>query len=327
YLALFQKHKLAPGEKGVALVLAASVDQARTVFGYVRGFLEASPALAREVAGVKRFEIELRNGIVIAVHSNSYRTVPGRTVVAGVLGEVAFSRHEPTASPDVEVYSAVLPGLATTGGMLIGISTPYRKLGLLHQKHRDHFGVDGDGVLVVQGASKTFNPSLADAAIAAQRAAMSCGLHRIERLMRLQALKARPRRRRRPPDLGERPATAVAANVLNRTFEASAPNRKWIAVFTYVWTTEGWLYVAVVIDLFSRRVVGWSMSAAMTAQLVTDALVMAIWRRGKPDALLHHSDRGSQYTSEQSVHSSGTAKTNSSAVLTGSIWMIALWSW
>jgi putative transposase len=57
---------------------------------------------------------------------------------------------------------------------------------------------------------------------------MSCGLHRIERLMRLQALKARPRRRRRPPDLGERPATAVAANVLNRTFEASAPNRKWI---------------------------------------------------------------------------------------------------
>jgi putative transposase len=87
--------------------------------------------------------------------------------------------------------------------------------------------------------------------------------------------------------------------VLNRTFEASAPNRKWIADFTYVWTTEGWLYVAAVIDLFSRRVVGWSMSAAMTAQLVTDALVMAIWRRGEPDALLHHSDRGSQYTSEQ----------------------------
>ena len=62
---------------------------------------------------------------------------------------------------------------------------------------------------------------------------------------------------------------------------------------------EGWLYVAAVIDLFSRRVVGWSMSAGMTAQLVTDALVMAIWRRGKPDALLHHSDRGSQYSSEQ----------------------------
>ena len=128
---------------------------------------------------------------------------------------------------------------------------------------------------------------------------VSCGLHRIERLMRLQALKARPRRRRLPPDLGERQVAAVAANVLDRTFAASAPNRKWIADFTYVWTAEGWLYVAVVIDLFSRRVVGWSMSAEMTAQLVTDALVMAIWRRGKPDALLHHSDRGSQYTSKQ----------------------------
>ena len=87
--------------------------------------------------------------------------------------------------------------------------------------------------------------------------------------------------------------------MLDRSFEAPAPNRKWIADFTYVWTAEGWLYVAAVVDLFSRRVVGWSMTAAMTAQLVTDALVMAIWRRGKPDALLHHSDRGSQYTSEQ----------------------------
>jgi putative transposase len=82
---------------------------------------------------------------------------------------------------------------------------------------------------------------------------LSCGLHRIERLMRLQALKARPRRRRLPPDLGERQATAVAANVLERTFDASAPNRKWIADFTYVWTAEGWLYVAAVIDLLSRR--------------------------------------------------------------------------
>src|ERR1044072_8246333 len=123
---------------------------------------------------------------------------------------------------------------------------------------------------------------------------LSCGLHRIERLMRLQALKARPRRRRLPPDLGER-QIAVAANILDRSFEAHAPNRKWIADFTYVWTAEGWLYVAAVVDLFSRRVVGWSMSAAMTAQLVTDALVMAVWRRGKPDALLHHP---AQYTSE-----------------------------
>jgi len=126
----------------------------------------------------------------------------------------------------------------------------------------------------------------------------TCGLHRIERLMRHNAMKARPRRRSLPRDDGGTAANATAPNVLDRQFEASSPNQKWIADFTYIWTAEGWLYVAAVIDLFSRRVVGWSMSATMTAQLVADALLMAIWRRGKPDALLHHSDRGSQYTSE-----------------------------
>jgi putative transposase len=127
----------------------------------------------------------------------------------------------------------------------------------------------------------------------------TCGLHRVERLMRKAALRARPRRRRLPSDTGDRSQAASVSNVLDRQFEAGAPNQKWIADFTYLWTAEGWLYVAAVIDLFSRRVVGWSMSATMTAQLVTDALVMAIWRRGKPDTLLHHSDQGSQYTSEQ----------------------------
>ena len=141
------------------------------------------------------------------------------------------------------------------------------------------------------GARRIWKDVLADG--------VSCGLHRVERLMRRQALRARPRRRRLPPDQGERQAGAVAPNVLERSFNAPAPNRRWIADFTYIWTAEGWLYVAAVIDLFSRRVVGWSMSATMTAELVTDALVMAIWRRGKPDALIHHSDRGSQYTSDQ----------------------------
>jgi putative transposase len=128
---------------------------------------------------------------------------------------------------------------------------------------------------------------------------VDCGLHRIERLMRLQGLRARPRRRRLPQDIGDRRLETVPANLLDRQFAAERRNQKWIADFTYLWTAEGWLYVAAVIDLFSRRVVGWSMSAAMTAQLVMDALLMAVWRRGKPDALLHHSDQGSQYTSEQ----------------------------
>ncbi len=127
----------------------------------------------------------------------------------------------------------------------------------------------------------------------------NCGLHKIERLMQAQAFRARPRRRGLPKDEGQRLTSVIAPNVLDRAFSADRPNSKWIADFTYVWTAEGWLYVAAVIDLFSRRVVGWSMKAEMTAGLVTDALIMAIWRRGKPDALLHHSDQGSQYTSEQ----------------------------
>ena len=89
-----------------------------------------------------------------------------------------------------------------------------------------------------------------------------------------------------------------AKNLLDWDFVCDGPDRKWGADISYIWTAEGWLYVAVVLDLFSRRIVGWSMSASMTAQLVIDALTMALWRRGRPDALLHHSDQGSQYTSE-----------------------------
>jgi putative transposase len=106
------------------------------------------------------------------------------------------------------------------------------------------------------------------------------------------------KRRRSPTDTGVRPEHSIAANMLERQFEADAPNRKWVADFTYLWTAEGWLFVAAVMDLYSRRIVGWSMSGSMTAQLVSDALLMALWRRGKPDELLHHSDQGSQYTSE-----------------------------
>ena len=171
FIALFLKHRRAPGERPMELVIAGSVDQAATVFSYVRGFIEASPSLAREAVAIKRHEIELGNGVVIAVHANSFRTVRGRSLVCAIFDETAFWKDETSATPDVEVYRAVLPALATTAGMLIGISTPYRKLGLLYQKHRDHFAQNDDDVLVVQGASTIFNPSLSDAVIAAQRAA------------------------------------------------------------------------------------------------------------------------------------------------------------
>ena len=117
---------------------------------------------------------------------------------------------------------------------------------------------------------------------------LACGLHRIERLMRGNALRARPKRRGKPKDDGER--SVIADNILDRDFQADRPNQKWLVDFTYIWTAEGWLYVAVVLDLFSRRVVGWSMKADRDASLVMDALMMAVWRRGKADALLYHSD-------------------------------------
>jgi putative transposase len=89
----------------------------------------------------------------------------------------------------------------------------------------------------------------------------------------------------------------VAPNLLDQDFTATAPNQKYVGDITYLWTDEGWLYLAIVIDLYSRLVVGWSMSERMTAQLVCDALKMALWRRHMPTDVMVHSDRGSQYCS------------------------------
>jgi putative transposase len=116
--------------------------------------------------------------------------------------------------------------------------------------------------------------------------------------MRRADIEALRRKKRRPVDEGVRHECAIASNVLDRQFDAQGPNCRWAADFTYVDTAEGWLFLAVVMDLYSRRIVGWSMKPEMTAQLVMDALTMALWRRGRPAELLHHSDQGSQYTSE-----------------------------
>ena len=89
----------------------------------------------------------------------------------------------------------------------------------------------------------------------------------------------------------------VAENLLNRDFTTTASNQKWCGDISYVWTKEGWLYLAVVIDLHSRAVIGWSIQATMSRELVCNALMMALWRRGFPKGVLFHSDRGSQYCS------------------------------
>ena len=89
----------------------------------------------------------------------------------------------------------------------------------------------------------------------------------------------------------------VAPNLLEQDFNATGPNQKWVGDITYLMTSEGWLYLAVIIDLYSRTVIGWSMSNRMTADLVCDALKMALFRRGRPKKVIVHSDRGSQYCS------------------------------
>jgi transposase InsO family protein len=89
----------------------------------------------------------------------------------------------------------------------------------------------------------------------------------------------------------------VAPNLLERDFSAQQPNEKWVTDITYLQTTEGWLYLAVIIDFYSRKIVGWSMSKHIDAQLVCDALLMALWRRKFPRGVIVHSDRGSQYAS------------------------------
>ena len=119
---------------------------------------------------------------------------------------------------------------------------------------------------------------------------------RIERLMRENGIRARHKRRYKATT-DSRHSLPVAPNRLDRNFTPSAPNQVWTADLTYIWTTEGWLYLAVVLDLFNREVVGWSLKPRMTTDIVIDALTMAWFRRKPAPGLIHHSDRGSQYAS------------------------------
>jgi putative transposase len=119
---------------------------------------------------------------------------------------------------------------------------------------------------------------------------------RVERLMREHGIRARHKRRYKATT-DSKHGLPVAPNVLERNFAAQAPNQAWTADITYIWTDEGWLYLAVVIDLFNREVVGWSIKPRMTTDIVLDALTMAWFRRRPTAGLIHHSDRGSQYAS------------------------------
>ena len=126
----------------------------------------------------------------------------------------------------------------------------------------------------------------------------SCALNTVARLMQEEGIVARTHRKFRPRTTDSDHGRPVADNVLGRHFNPTAPNQAWVGDITYIPTGEGWLYLAVVEDLYSRLIVGWSMDSSMTSRLVADALEMAVQRRLPTEGLLAHSDRGSQYASE-----------------------------
>lgn len=120
------------------------------------------------------------------------------------------------------------------------------------------------------------------------------GRYKVRRLMRRLGLRAKARRRYKVTT-ESRHSFPVAANLLERRFDVTEPNKVWTADISYVWTLEGWLYLAVVMDLYSRQIVGWAVDKRIKKQLTLNALAMAYWRRKPLPGLLHHSDRGSQY--------------------------------
>lgn len=126
---------------------------------------------------------------------------------------------------------------------------------------------------------------------------VNCCVNTVAKIMRQDGIKARPRRPRYKVTTDSSHNLPVAENRLAREFQRNAPNQVWVSDITYIPTDEGWLYLATTLDLYSRRIVGWSMRERMTSDLVIDALQMGIAQRNPPKGLMHHSDRGSQYAS------------------------------
>lgn len=152
-----------------------------------------------------------------------------------------------------------------------------------------------------QASRQTYGSPRIHAAL--RRKGLRCSRKRVARLMRLHGMAGKKVRRYVPHTTQRDPSVQPAPNRLNQDFSAPAPDRKWVSDLTYIATAEGWLYLAVVMDLYSRQIVGWAMAEQMQTSLVQDALQMALRRREPPPGLLHHSDQGRQYTSADYRHS------------------------
>ncbi len=132
-----------------------------------------------------------------------------------------------------------------------------------------------------------------------QEKGVHCSRKRVARLMKKHGIYSRRRPKRKIRTTDSRHSRPVAPNLLQRDFSASAPNQKWVGDIMGIWTGQGWLYLAAILDTYSRRIVGWAMSAYRDEALVTAALEMALGWRKASDELIHHTDRGSQYTAKQ----------------------------
>ena len=155
-----------PGQKATILCIAVDRVQAKVLSDYIRAYFRQVPALRRLVVRETADGLELSTGAEIVVGTNSFRGVRGRTNILTLLDEVAYYRSETSANPDSELYSALLPCHANLGGMLIGISSPYRASGLLFDKWTQHWAKDDDDVLVIKGPSLLFNPELDQSVVA-----------------------------------------------------------------------------------------------------------------------------------------------------------------
>lgn len=163
FVACFREHSehLKPGEVGTVMVLAADRKQARVIMRYIKGFLDGVPMLLNLVVNATKESIELNNRVVIEVHTASFRSTRGYTLLAVICDEIAFWRSEDSANPDTEVINAVRPGMATIpDSLLLCISSPYARRGALWSAYRRYHGKDNPRVLVWKAATRDMNPSV-----------------------------------------------------------------------------------------------------------------------------------------------------------------------
>jgi putative transposase len=183
---------------------------------------------------------------------------------------------------------------------LLGVESRNYYSFLKRSKLQKYSPDEGDMIEVIQSIAKSSDYSYGSRRIQKKLNALSfpVGRRKTAQLMKKAGVWVRYKKKYKATT-NSKHKKPIFKNELEQNFQCDKPNQAWVGDITYVWTNEGWLYLAVVIDLYSRKVVGWSMSSRMKADLVCDALTMAIWQRNPPKGLIVHSDQGVQYASDK----------------------------